>query len=622
MFADWEGNFTSNQPKLSLVVEKSPAVLETFKLDASSATVDKTAGTITIQVDRSSTGDLSDAAHIHFTTHDGTPGIIVGTPYNGSIGVSPTDYIGVTGGTVDFLAGQDHTTFTISIANNTAIFGDKNFTVTIDVPSADGPGRITSVGSPATELITIRDTRTVNVFQNAFDNATVQPAGPRAGANGKNYINVENAGAGANASYGVLDYNNSTLAYAPPSTVGTINEITLNTVTGFPVSGFQHNGTFNVYLLDDSTTDIQPGTSPLIFDTTADATEGLGGQLGTRHLLGTISYSSAQPTGVFTSFPLTNTDAGTLAVLKADLNSGTKFRVVVTPGDSAVAASWEGQFTSMGVLESPILSFNYTPATALPGWLDPGSAATWNSASHLLTLSGTATIIGDPGSDRPVVNSSSTATTLIVQPTNGDHVVHVSSIVAGSLVIGGSATNSVTVEIAASDANGNPLAAAVPSSSAGTNAVAAGFASSHAVAVCLRKIWAIPRRPPYPGRSPSRWPLILCGATAVTGAVTTASEIPTPATPQTLPAIDRLTRIIDEVLPSISGVGGASQSGPIGSAKLSSLDAVFATDFSNGNIVHWAASANGDPLSGSDDTSATDSSHDPWEAFDLIGTRG
>ena len=181
VFADWEGNFTSNQPKLSLVVEKSPAVLETFKLDASSATVDKTAGTITIQVDRSSTGDLSDAAHIHFTTHDGTPGIIVGTPYNGSIGVSPTDYIGVTGGTVDFLAGQDHTTFTISIANNTAIFGDKNFTVTIDAPSADGPGRITSVGSPATESITIRDTRTVNVFQNAFDNATVRPAGPRTG---------------------------------------------------------------------------------------------------------------------------------------------------------------------------------------------------------------------------------------------------------------------------------------------------------------------------------------------------------------------------------------------------------------------------------------------------------
>ena len=261
VFADWEGNFTVNQPKLSVLVEKSTAVLESFKLDVSSATVDKAAGTITVQVDRSSSGDLSDEADIHYATHDGTAGMVVGAPYNGSIGVDGTDYTGVTG-TAHFNAGEDHTTFTISILDNPAIYGDKNFTVTIDSPSVTGPGRAANVVLPTTESITILDSRTVDLFQNGSDNATVRPDGPRTGASGKTYINIENAGAGTNASYGVIDFNVAgVLPFSPPSPVGTINQITLSTVTGFPVSSFQHNGTFRVYLVDDSTTDIQPGTA-------------------------------------------------------------------------------------------------------------------------------------------------------------------------------------------------------------------------------------------------------------------------------------------------------------------------------------------------------------------------
>ena len=93
----------------------------------------------------------------------------------------------------------------------------------------------------------------------------------------------------------------------------------------------------------------------------------MGSQLGAKHLLGTISYSAGQPIDVFSSFPLTNTDASTLGALANDLNTGAKFRIVVTPGDNAVAASWEGQFSFGMLFEEPILSFNYSrAAVAVP----------------------------------------------------------------------------------------------------------------------------------------------------------------------------------------------------------------------------------------------------------------
>jgi hypothetical protein len=408
------------------LVEKAATTVESFKLDAANASVDKTGGTVTITVDRSSTGDLLDSADIHYSTSDGGTSIISGSPYNGSVGAAGTDYT-ATSGTLHFNSGDSQASFTIPILNNTAIFGDKNFTVTIDSPTTGDTSRIANTSSPTTEVVTIRDERTTNVFQNSTGNATVQPAGPRTGTAGTSFFNVENAGAGANASFGVADFDQGILPFSPPSPVGTINEISISTVTGFPPASFQHSGTFNVYLVDDSSTSIaNDGSSPLTFNTTADPTEGLGTQLGARHLLGQINYNSAQPVDEFTSFPLTSTDSATLSTLASDLNGGTKFRIVVTPADGTVAASWEGQSTFMGLFESPVLSFNYTPATAgLPAWLAPGSAATWDAGAHALTVTGPATIIADPGADEPVISASGASAHLTVAPTNTDEIIHV-----------------------------------------------------------------------------------------------------------------------------------------------------------------------------------------------------
>jgi hypothetical protein len=460
--ADWEGNFTSNQPQLTLLVEKSSQPVDTFNLDTASAVVDKTAGVIHVTVDRSaSDGNLSQSATIQYSTANGAVGGLVGANgnYNASVGLAGTDYgavgntAGVTG-TATFDPGSSQTSFDIPILNDVAEAGDKNFTITIDNPNA-GAGTIANIVGISSEIVAIRDEQTIDVFQNASDDATVQPAGPRTGTTGKSFFNVEanNSANGANTSFGVLDYNQgsiSSLPFSLPSPVGTINEVSISTVTGFPPSSFQHSGTFNVYLVDDSTTsDNNDGSSPLTFNTTADPLEGVGTQLGTKHLLGTINYNSNQPTDVFTSFPLTNADAATLALLANDLNSGAKFRIVVTPGDSAVAASWEGQASFNGLFESPILSFNYTTGTtaALPTWLSPSSEATWDG--HTLTVTGSATIIADPGADEPLIVGSGAAAQLTIAPTNGDHIIHVggvtltdgASLTMASVGVGRSHTN-------------------------------------------------------------------------------------------------------------------------------------------------------------------------------------
>ncbi len=101
----------------------------------------------------------------------------------------------------------------------------------------------------------------------------------------------------------------------------------------------------------------------LIFDSTNDAIEGLGTQLGNKHLLGTIQYSASQVAGGYTPFNLTNLDATGLAALKSDLNGNNPFTIIVTPGNATVAASWQGSNSAVG-LQSPILRFNYSIGVA------------------------------------------------------------------------------------------------------------------------------------------------------------------------------------------------------------------------------------------------------------------
>ncbi len=172
----------------------------------------------------------------------------------------------------------------------------------------------------------------------ASDNATVQPAGPRAGGSGKAFFNVEGSVNGTFASYGVADFSFGVL---PMNVIG---------VSAMQLALTQANAAFSaagpvVLSLDQSATlaDIQPGTSPLAFDgadpgTTTDVGQGdlsllaLGG--------GPFNYAVGASGDVDTYTIVLNPSSA--AELINRLNNADPIRVVVGTGDAALAGTWAG----------------------------------------------------------------------------------------------------------------------------------------------------------------------------------------------------------------------------------------------------------------------------------------
>lgn len=176
----------------------------------------------------------------------------------------------------------------------------------------------------------------------ASDNATVQPAGPRPGASGKRFFNVEGRNNMAFASYGALEYN-----VADFGLPGQVTDVTFVMLI-FQQSNalFTTDGLVRFYLTENTTTSIQPPTPPnppaVIFDN-ADQT-GLGTQLQPRYeLIDLISGGQfvEQPGEAYdVYFFLLDGAAKTYFINQ--LNTGSKVRFVVAPGDEVVAATWAG----------------------------------------------------------------------------------------------------------------------------------------------------------------------------------------------------------------------------------------------------------------------------------------
>jgi ELWxxDGT repeat protein len=80
--------------------------------------------------------------------------------------------------------------------------------------------------------------------------------------------------------------------------------------------------------------------------------------------------------------------------------------------------------------------------SSLPGWVSPGAAATWNTGTKTLTVTGLTTINADPGDASVVVDVSGGAAALTINPMTGDGVVrlgtlHLSNGATASLSPGG-----------------------------------------------------------------------------------------------------------------------------------------------------------------------------------------
>lgn len=194
----------------------------------------------------------------------------------------------------------------------------------------------------------------------AADNATVQPAGPRAGSSGKAFLNVEGSANGTFASYGVADFNFGVL----PMPVVSVNSAQLALTQANAAFSTTGGVTFS---LDQSgvLANIQPVTSPLAFDgsdpgTVTDVSQGdlsllaLGG--------GPFSYVLGT-SGDVNNYNFT-LDLASQAELVSRLNSGATIRVVVGTVDATVAATWAGHTNS--TYTGPTLNLDVTYDTGTP----------------------------------------------------------------------------------------------------------------------------------------------------------------------------------------------------------------------------------------------------------------
>lgn len=204
----------------------------------------------------------------------------------------------------------------------------------------------------------------------AFDNSTVQPGGPRTGANGQRFLNIESMPNGTFASFGVVDFRAT-------ATAGVVSRLSLALTESN--AGFTRPGSLSFYVSTNTTTNIDAGTSPLTYQTSSSDSTGIGGQLSTLYQLGT---------GIFPGTATGSVDLYQFAVtgvlqsyLTSQVNAGGAIRVVIGAADSVVAATFAGFTNTVANTPGPALTVGI-PAAAVP---EPASLA-------LLSIGGLAVI--------------------------------------------------------------------------------------------------------------------------------------------------------------------------------------------------------------------------------------
>jgi hypothetical protein len=188
----------------------------------------------------------------------------------------------------------------------------------------------------------------------AFDNATVWPSGPRPGDNGKNFFNTEGINNGQFASFGVADFDTSTLGI--DFTVATVTTVTVTLTQDN--AAFTTDGSINFYITEDTSTSIQPADDAVFFDTTDP--EGLNGQLQPVHFLGSGNFTQG-PSGTVDVFAYGLDDATAAYVTNVLNNQGT-LRVVITPADPDVSATYAGFSDPNYPLQGPMITVSVISA--------------------------------------------------------------------------------------------------------------------------------------------------------------------------------------------------------------------------------------------------------------------
>lgn len=199
------------------------------------------------------------------------------------------------------------------------------------------------------------------VSAEAFNNGTIQPSGPRTGGNGKNFFNIEGGNNLPNfASWGVADFHGADFG----TTVTGVKNVKL--ILTEADAAFSAPGTIHFYISSDTTTSIDPGTSPLIYQQSVTP-PGVGTQLPLDEMgTGTFNTTGNTASGQVDTYDL-NLDAAAQALIVNAVNNGGVIRIVIdedvnTPG---VAATYAG--FSHNTFAGPTLQFDpVTSATVDP----------------------------------------------------------------------------------------------------------------------------------------------------------------------------------------------------------------------------------------------------------------
>lgn len=210
----------------------------------------------------------------------------------------------------------------------------------------------------------------------ATANATVRPAGPRSGTSGTNFFNVQGSANTTNASFGTLDYSASSFGFN-----GGVTDVgsTLTLALVESNASFTRPGNLNFYLTRDTSTMVMPGATTPIFDSTS-LPDGVGGQFSPRNLIGTGTFNTTGDTassGTVDTYTLT-LGADDRSYLLGQLNAGGTFRLLVTPGNDAVSATWAGN-TNTTYATSTTLTLDATLDTPTLAWV--GGTGTWDNAN-------------------------------------------------------------------------------------------------------------------------------------------------------------------------------------------------------------------------------------------------
>jgi hypothetical protein len=180
----------------------------------------------------------------------------------------------------------------------------------------------------------------------AYDNGTIWPVGPRNAPNGRNFFDIEGMMNGNFAAFGVADFLSTHFRNASGQPIGQISQInSISLVLTQDNAAFTTDGQLNFYVTQQMITSIDADpTFPTLVETTFDVSdpngEGLNGQFAPVVMVGTGAFMQVQ-SGQVDTFTLT-LDANTQNYLISVINSLSAFRIIITPADPNVSATYAG----------------------------------------------------------------------------------------------------------------------------------------------------------------------------------------------------------------------------------------------------------------------------------------